>query len=37
MNDKKQIVVLKLGDVKYGLPIEQVNEIIRYITPTICG
>ncbi len=30
----KQIVVLKLGDVQYGFPIEEVKEIIRYMPPT---
>jgi len=34
MQDTKQVVVLKLGDEQYGFPIEQVNEIIRYIAPT---
>ena len=34
MNISKQIVVVTLGDVQYGFPIEQVNEIIRYIPPT---
>ena len=29
----KQVVVLKLGDVQYGFPIELVNEIIRYAAP----
>lgn len=34
MENTKQIVVLKLGDVQYGFPIDQVKEIIRYIPPT---
>lgn len=34
MKDTKQIAVLKLGDEQYGFPIEQVNEIIRYLVPT---
>ncbi|MCR4436558.1 MAG: chemotaxis protein CheW [Clostridiales bacterium] len=27
------MVVFKSGDIQYGFPIEQVNEIIRYIAP----
>lgn len=34
MQSTKQIVVLKLGDVQYGFPIDDVKEIIRYIPPT---
>lgn len=31
MAEVKQIVVFKLGETDYGFPIEQVNEIIKYI------
>ncbi|WMJ77751.1 MULTISPECIES: chemotaxis protein CheW [unclassified Sedimentibacter] len=31
MAEIKQIVVFKLGETDYGFPIEQVNEIIKYI------
>ncbi len=34
MNNTKQIVVINLRNVQYGIPIEQVNEIIKYIHPT---
>lgn len=34
MESSKQVVVLKLGEVQYGFPIELVNEIIRYVAPT---
>ena len=34
MESAKQVVVLRLGDARYGIPIDQVNEIIRYIAPT---
>lgn len=34
MKSTKQVVVSRLGDVRYGFPIDQVNEIIRYIAPT---
>lgn len=34
MNTTRQIVVVNLGKVQYGFPIEQINEIIRYIPPT---
>mgnify|MGYP000973112927 FL=1 len=33
MENAKQVVVLRLGDARYGIPIDQVNEIIRYIAP----
>ncbi len=34
MDNTKQIVVINLGEVQYGFPIEEVNEIIKYIPPT---
>ncbi len=34
MNKTRQIVVVNLRGVQYGFPIEQVNEIIRYMLPT---
>lgn len=34
MDNTRQVVVLKLGDVQYGFPIELVSEIIRYVAPT---
>lgn len=33
MEGTKQVVVLTLGDLQYGFPIERVNEIIRYVAP----
>ncbi|MHB8061927.1 MAG: chemotaxis protein CheW [Ruminiclostridium sp.] len=33
MESTKQVIVLKLGNVQYGFPIELVNEIIRYVAP----
>ena len=32
--ESKQVVVFRLGNERYGFPIDQVNEIIRYIAPT---
>lgn len=34
MQNTRQIVVFTLQNVQYGFPIEEVNEIIRYIYPT---
>lgn len=34
MQNTRQIVVFTLQNVQYGFPIEEVNEIIRYISPT---
>lgn|GEM_PF-2529252 len=33
MDNSKQVVVFRIGDVQYGFPIEQVNEIIKYMAP----
>lgn len=34
MENTKQVVVMKLGEVQYGFPIGLVSEIIRYVAPT---
>jgi len=33
VDEIKQIVVFKLGNVQYGFPIEQISEIINYVEP----